>query len=409
MGVASSQGGFVRGLIVLFLVLFLFALVLRLDLIFYIAYFLLLSYGLSRWLTHRALTRLDVRRIYADHAFLNDDVHVSIRIRNTTFWPLPWLHVDESVPIELHTPNFVRAAYSLGIRGRAELRYRLSCRRRGYYSLGPLQLSAGDPFGFVQETRVLRQQENLIVYPAVVPLSRLGLPAMLPFGTVSTSRRLFEDPNRLAGVREYHSGDSVRQIHWKATAHADTLLVRRLQPAISQEMAIILDLDEDAYTRRFRLAASEWAIVVAASIAYHLATARQPVGLVTNGHDPLAPTGRPPLLVPPRPGRGQAMQVLELLARIQIARDGPALETLLADTVLPLSWGVTVALITPRTDAAVYRAMQSLSRRGFYPLLLITEPLLDFARVAAQAQVAGGRAYHVWQDSALRLLQEAES
>lgn len=398
-----------RGALFLLLLLFLLALMLRLDVIFYFAYFLLLAYVLSRWLTHRALSRLDVRRLYADHAFLNDEVEVRIRMRNRTLWPLPWLHVDESVPIELHTPNFVRAAYSLGIRGKAELCYHLSCRRRGYYTLGPLLLTAGDPFGFAREERVLHRQEQLVVYPAVIPLTRLGLPATLPFGTVRATRHIFEDPNRIAGVREYTTGDSVRQVHWKASAHADTLLVKQLQPAISQEMAIVLDLDEDAYTRRFRTAASEWAIVVAASLAYHLSTTKQPVGLVTNGFDPLADEGIPPMLVPPRPGRGQAMQVLELLARVRLNRDGRALEALIADTVLPLSWGVTVTLITPRTDSAVFTAMHALARRGFHPLLLVTEPRLNFAPVAAQARIAGGHAYHVWQDSALRLLQEAQA
>ncbi len=404
-----ARGATVRGVLFLLLMLFLLALVLRLDLIFFLVYFLLLAYGLSRLLTHRALSRLDVRRVYADHAFLNDEVEVKIRLHNRTFWPLPWLHVDESVPIELHTPNFVRAAYSVGIKGKAELRYHLSCRRRGYYTLGPLQLTAGDPFGFAREERVLRERERLVVYPAVIPLRRLGLPATLPFGTVRAASHIFEDPNRVAGVREYRSGDSVRQVHWKASAHADTLLVKRLQPAISQEMAIILDLDEDAYTRRFRTAASEWAIVVAASLAYHLSTSKQPVGLVTNGYDPLAREGIPPMLVPPRPGREQAMQILELLARVRLNRDGRPLETMVADTVLPLSWGVTVTLITPRTDTAVYSAMHSLARRGFHPLLLVTEPRLSFAPVAAQARIAGGHAYHVWQDSALRLLQESQA
>ena len=188
-----------RGLVFLLLVLFLLALVLRFDMIFYLGYFLALAYALSRWLTHRALTRLEVRRLYTDHVFLNDEVTVRVRLRNPTLWPLPWLHVDESVPIELHSPNFVRAAYAIGIRGQAELQYALSCRRRGYYTLGPLRLAAGDPFGFAREERYLRDQQRLIVYPTVVPLTRLGLPATLPFGTVPATNLLFEDPNRVAG------------------------------------------------------------------------------------------------------------------------------------------------------------------------------------------------------------------
>ncbi len=382
------------------------ALLLHLELIFYAAYSLLGVYILSRFLVHRTLTHLEVERHFADHAFLNDPVIVTLFLHNHTHWPIPWLHVDESVPIELHTPNFVRAAYSLGGKERVRLRYTLSCRRRGYYTLGPLHLISGDPFGFVQGRRTLPDRPTLIVYPAVVPLTRLGLPARLPYGHVVSSQSLFEDPNRLAGVREYQMGDSIRQIHWKASAHVDTLLVKRLQPAITQEMAIFLDLDATAYSNRMRFAASEWGIVVAASLAYYLGTHKQPVALVTNGQDPLADDGQAPLLAPPRAGRGQVMQILELLARIRLGTPAIPLESFLTTTVLPLSWGVTVALVTPRADIAVYQTLQRLAHRGYHPLLLVSEPMMNFAPVQARVRSLGGHAFHVWREQALRFLED---
>ncbi len=387
-------------------VLLFLALLLRLELVFYAVYSLLGIYLLSRLLVYRTLERLQVERVFTDHAFLNDEVTVTIRIRNRTLWPIPWLHVDESVPIELHAPNFVRAAYSLGSRETRTLRYTLSCRRRGYYTLGPLHLTSGDPFGFVQAHRALPERPTLIVYPAVIPLSQLGLPARLPYGQVSSFQRLFEDPNRLAGVREYRVGDSIRRVHWKASAHADTLLVKQLQPAITQEMAIVLDLDARAYSNRMRHAASEWGIVVAASLAYYLGVHKQPVALVTNGQDPLASGGRAPLLAPPRAGRGQVMHILELLARVRLQDDAIPLESFLSRTVLPLSWGVTVALVTPRTDTAIYRTLQRLTYSGYHPLLLVTEPMMNFAPVQAQARTVGAHAFHVWREQALRLLEE---
>lgn len=389
--------------------LLILALLLRLDIIFYVLYVLAGVYGASRILTHRAVSRLEVRRTFTDHAFFNDQVTVTITVRNRSRWSLPWVRVDESVPIELHAPNFVRQAYNLKGRESATLSYTLRCRRRGYYALGPLHLTAGDPFGFSEVERAEKERPHLVVYPPIVSLMTLGLPATLPFGIIRSRERLFEDPNRLAGTREYRTGDSIRHIHWKASAHADQLLVKRLEPAITQEMALILDLDGNVYSRRYRHLASEWAIVVAASIAHHLGTNKQPVALLTNGHDPLSADGTPPMLAPPRPGQGHVMQILELLARIQLNTRGPALESLVLDTVLPLSWGVTVALVTPRTDATTYRTLQSLVRRGFNVLLLVVEPMANFAPVMARAQSVGAHAYHVWREAALRALREEGS
>ena len=65
----------------------------------------------------------------------------------------------------------------------------------------------------------MNEPETILVYPKVVSLTALGIPALRPFGDLTTSRRLVEDPMRLMGARPYASGDSYRHIHWKATAH----------------------------------------------------------------------------------------------------------------------------------------------------------------------------------------------
>ena len=44
-----------------------------------------------------------------------------------------------------------------------------------------------------------------------------------PSGEQVTNRRIVEDPLRLAGVRDYRPGDSVRHIHWKSTARQGRL------------------------------------------------------------------------------------------------------------------------------------------------------------------------------------------
>ncbi len=83
------------------------------------------------------------------------------------------------------------------------------------------------------------------------------------------------------------AGDSQRRIHWKASAHEDRLLVKKFQPAISLNVAIVLDLNRQAYPISGAIGSSEWAIIVAASLASHVVGQRQPVGLITNGLDSL--------------------------------------------------------------------------------------------------------------------------
>lgn len=266
------------------------AVFLRVDFIFYIVYVCLGVYGWSRWYTPRAATGLRLTRDYQDHAFLGEQVPVTLSLGNARRLPLPWLQIAESIPPVLQTGPPPRFAFSLPGRGQVTFTYHIRAGRRGYYRLGPLLLNSGDYFGLREIHRTF-PVSYLTVYPRITPLNQLGLPSRLPFGTIRSKQRLFEDPARPVGVRDFRSGDSLRQINWKVSAHAsgstNALKVKTFEPAISLDTAILLNLARADYQRKFLQSNTEWAIEVAASLAAHLANQRQAVGLMTNGADPL--------------------------------------------------------------------------------------------------------------------------
>lgn len=402
------------------LILVAVAILCRVDFVFYILYVGLGIYAWSKLVTPRLLQGIHIWREYNEYAFLNEPVTVQVRFRNEKWWSVPWLEASESVPPSLHTGLSLQEAFSL--RGRAEHQFLYTVRsnRRGYYQLGPLQVQAGDLFGFTNHNWFF-VPHYLTVYPRIIPLHRLKLPSRLPFGTVASRQRLFEDPARPQGIRSYRSGDSQRQIHWKASAHVGNLVVKTYEPAISLETAILLNLDRDAYNRQARSTTVEWAIEVAASLAVHLVEQRQAVGLMTNGFDPLRPqnkadapqfdseSGR--LLfaenasgrmspIPPRPGREHLMKVLEHLARVEASPTIPFAEWLPSATI-GLSWGVTLLTITPHGDLATCNALHRLVRAGFNPVLLVVEPDLQFPQVRERARQLGFTAYHVLETSDL--------
>ena len=378
-------------LIILLLALFI---LLRVEFVFYIVYVLFGTWLAARWWAGRALSRLELQRIYADHAFLGERVPVTLRIRNRSWLPIPWLRVSETVPLILHVPNFVRRVVALPARGEAALAYTLDCRRRGYYPLGPTHLQTGDLFGFAEAQVHLSRPDHITVYPRIIPLAQLGLASQLPFGAIRTRQRLFEDPARIIGLRQYQTGDPLPRIHWKASAHSDERLVTKLDAAISLETAILLDRNAAAYDPQWIASSSEWAIVVAASIAHHLMEQRQPVGLLTNGRDPLGEPGRD-ARIPPRAGRPHLMKILEVLARIEVAEQTPPLPEWIHDATRDLSWGVTVIAITPNGDEATCRALHRLLRAGLNPVLIVIQPSARFAEVRQRARSLGFAAYHV--------------
>jgi uncharacterized protein (DUF58 family) len=225
---------------------------------------------------------MTVERHMLDRAFTGEKIDVRVTIQNHSLLPLPWLQVQEKVPPDLKDQPNYRVVMSVGGHAQATYDYRLYCKRRGYYPLGPLQLTAGDLFGFNTVNWEELGGRHVTVYPQVLPLEKLGLPSRSPFGALPSRQRLFEDPARMAGVRDYVTGDSLRYVHWKASAHEDSLLVKKFQPAIALDVTIALDLNRAAYepTGRGIIGYSEWAITVAASLASYVVDQRQPVGLI---------------------------------------------------------------------------------------------------------------------------------
>lgn len=399
--------------------LLIIALFLRVDFIFYIVYVVAGVYTWSRWFVPFVMRQVSLERKFNDHVFLGEKVPITLELTNRSRLPVPWLQMRDSVPVLLQTSGVPRYAFTLPGRSTARFTHLVQAARRGYYQIGPLLLQSGDFFGFSEQSFNF-PPAYLTVYPRIIPLARLGLPARLPFGAIPSRQRLFADPARPVGVRDYRPGDPLRQINWKVSAHAsgraNDLMVKTLEPAISLDTAVLLDLDRNAYNRREVHDQSEWAIQVASSLAAHLMERRQAVGLITNGLDPLLQTrpGGPafdkesgrllssgpgssavlPTPLPPRTGRAYLMKILSLLARIEL-NEGVPLATWAPAACAHLSWGVTILAITPQGDEATCNMLHRLLRAGYNPILLVVAPTADFGHVRQRARQLGFVAYPV--------------
>ena len=90
-----------------------------------------------------------------------------------------------------------------------------------------------------------------------------------------------------AGVRPYVPGDSMRRIHWTASAHFDTLIVRQLEAVASRDWWIFADLEGKVQAGSGQHSTLELTIVLAASLAVHGLKERRRVGLVLAGPKPV--------------------------------------------------------------------------------------------------------------------------
>ncbi len=380
-------------LLILPLVIFL-----RIDFFFTVVYFLVAVYILSRLWMQRAIGHLVIDRQFVNRAFTGVDVKVDVTVRNTDWLPVPWLEVAEALPLELRTSLLPAQALSLAPHEVWRTSYSLTCKRRGYYPVGPLRIRTGDLLGLQGAVAASAPPARMTVYPRVVPLQSLGIPTRSPMVALPARSPVFEDPSRVMGVRDYQRGDSPRRIHWSSTARAGKLLVKQYQPAVARETLICLDLDEESYELRRRFHATELAIITAASIATHIVVKEGlPVGLALEGMDPVVEAVRR-VSVPPRSERSHLMaNVLEVLARIEVAR-GTAFADLLRHEGVNLSWGSTVVVITGHESDELMENLLYLHRTGFSPQLVLVQPLQPSERLRQRSGAVKVPVYHVWQE-----------
>jgi uncharacterized protein (DUF58 family) len=389
-----------RALLPFLVVLLAVAFFTQVDLFFYLLYALAGIYILGRLWARRSLSAVTLERRHDQRAFLGETIPVHVEVHNRSWLPVLWLRLHDTLPADLMPGTLFRQVISLLPRERVCLSYGLVGRRRGYYRVGPLVTMGGDLIGSASYENRYADDDFVIVYPKIVALTDLGLPSQSPFGTLPSRERLFEDPTRIRGVRDYQPGDSLRRMDWKTSARVGSLQVRRYEPAIALETAIFLNLDGADYSRTHRRQATELGIVIAASVAVHLVEKRQAVGLFTNGRDPLAESLILSSSLPLRKGREHLMHLLDLLACIEIAAEGetvPLLD-LLNRKSLGLPWGSTVVIITAQETEGLMGTLLALRRRGLAIVLVLTCPHPGFDLTAQRAGQIGVKALQLWTE-----------
>jgi len=361
----------VRDYLPFLFVLVVVAVVLRDDTVLTLFYLLAGVYFASHWWSKRALGAVSFKRSFVNRVFPGEQVRVRLEIVNTSWLPVVWLRLHESLPVEVSVNRLFKEVISLGPHGRLQFEYVFQTHRRGYYSIGPLFLSSGDVLGLTGDDDRQGPPDYLTVYPRIVHLPKFSLSSRSPLGTLRHTQPIFEDPTRVIGKRDYVSGDSLRRIDWKATAATGRLYVKQFEPSIALETVIALNLHSADYELRTRFDATELAIVVAASIANWAIGHRQSVGLFTNGADPRS-ADQSRHVLPPRKGRPHLMRVLEMLACTQTSEAALPLAQLLRQEMGGLAWGTTLVVITGRADEALFDALVRAGRVGLNVVLILT-------------------------------------
>jgi uncharacterized protein (DUF58 family) len=343
----------------------------------------LLSAGASYLWDRFCLARVEYRRSFTPRrAFYGETVTLTMEVTNRKILPLAWLEVIDELPVELelqkgrvipsvrqrrqHLVNLFSVRWYERVRRHVTVR----CAARGYFPLGPARLRSGDVFGFTVRGVDVERTDHLLVYPKVVPLETLGLPALHPLGDLPVRRAMLEDPTRVIGARGYAPTDPIRRIHWKATARAQELRSKLYEPTTAHRIAVFLNLDtlgRYAEYRGFVRALLELNILTAASIANWGIAQGHLTGLYANGY---LPHGLRWIRIPPSSGSAHLAAMLEALAKVFPTPVMPVGDLLQLESP-SLPWGTTAVVVTAVTDAPLAAGVARLLEAGHTAALIL--------------------------------------
>jgi len=237
-------------------------------------------------LSEQSMRGLHLSGIVPDEIYAGQPALLGARVANRKRWLTSY-----SVTVELLAPeargleSTSRFIYFRRIEAGTErlAGWEETLPQRGRHRLVGVRLTTRFPFGlFVKAARPALGDE-VLVFPAVRPMSAAALRRLGERGEAAARRR--GRGSDLYNLRAYRSGDDPRFIHWRSSAKTEALMVRELEADTTQNTRLVLvgrgRRGSEALERGLSEAASLAAALIRAGAGVELAGGG---GVVPLGH-----------------------------------------------------------------------------------------------------------------------------
>ena len=221
-----------------------------------------------------------VRTLNPAQVTAGQQARVELELSNDGMMPTGLLLLEEQIPYILGTrPRFVVSR--MGPHWTRTVEYAVRSDVRGKFVVGPMTVRLTDPFGLVELDRMFVATSSLVVTPQVVPLPAIPLSGAWTGAGDNRPRAFASGSAEDVTVREYRRGDELRRVHWRSSAKAGELMVRREEQPWQSRATLFLDNRRSAHRGTGAASSLEQAVSLTASIAVHLVQRGFRVRLVT--------------------------------------------------------------------------------------------------------------------------------
>ncbi|MDD3925411.1 MAG: DUF58 domain-containing protein [bacterium] len=330
--------------------------------IYYVSTCMLSLAAASCLYSYLVLKGVRVTRIPLEGGFFaGEEITLSARIRNETGRIIPRLMLRDQLPVLSGAPEALLIVDDLAPHETLDVDYQIVMARRGIYADDRLCIEAVDPLGILQMRHSALPAGSITVYPAPVSIT-------IPAPSARYSRRIGDNLSRLApegretfaGLRDYHQGDDLKRIHWRATAREGKLFVKEFERDAVPTAIILLDARSTCSSGFGLEAVLEDAVIAAISLAVSLLKGKIRLYFQINGDG----NGAPVLV-----NRHYIYDILALLAALKGGQGKPLSEVLTRD-ILESEPGASVYIVSSDPDPLLADSMITASARKVFSFLI---------------------------------------
>jgi uncharacterized protein (DUF58 family) len=192
----------------------------------YLMTFLLASLGVVAILhTYRNLLQLSISVGHIEPRFVGEKLDIPIRIDNRSG--------PARLAVELQFPGEDPCVLDIAPHQQQYVELEAMAARRGRHQLGRFTIATRFPLGLFRAWANVHLQHSYLVYPRPAAINQLPATSLYKL-KFSGHQGIGADD--FVGLRQYHKGDSLRHIHWKAAARQQGLLTKLFGGDRSEEL-----------------------------------------------------------------------------------------------------------------------------------------------------------------------------
>ncbi|WP_299434503.1 DUF58 domain-containing protein [uncultured Maribacter sp.] len=227
------------GIIVLFVVSFIFPSILLLAKLLFFVFIALVLVDILILFGNK--NGIEAQRELPEKFSNGDENKVPISITNK-YSLKTYCTILEELPMQFQQRDF-SIAISINANKKEQLSYTVRPTERGEYNFGKLYVYTASKIGLAVRRFSFGDSQMVKTYPSFLQLKKYDLISLnqssLQFG-IKKIRRI-GNSFEFEQIKEYVQGDNIKDINWKATAKRNQLMVNQFQDEKSQQIYSIID------------------------------------------------------------------------------------------------------------------------------------------------------------------------